>query len=200
MKEKNKIEDTRRVMLSRRCSASSCCCYETTKKPDPEQQHLRVTLRGAFTLIELLVVVLIIGILAAIALPQYEKAVWKSRYAEIAMNVKTIQNCLDIYQLENGLPNSVITFQNLGCSAELSGGSWQSDQVYKTKYFWYTAGCQSNKCYMEVRDKPSRTDDVTFVLNDLEDSKVCYTQKKPLGRVLCKIMEDQGWKYEDSDW
>lgn len=55
-----------------------------------------------FTLIELLVVVLIIGILAAVAVPQYNKAVWKSRAAEAYTNLKTLKNSLDVCELEHG--------------------------------------------------------------------------------------------------
>ena len=55
-----------------------------------------------FTLIELLVVVLIIGILAAVALPQYNKAVEKSRASEAKLMLKAMDEAQQVCVLEHG--------------------------------------------------------------------------------------------------
>ncbi|MCQ2410079.1 MAG: prepilin-type N-terminal cleavage/methylation domain-containing protein, partial [Elusimicrobiaceae bacterium] len=54
---------------------------------------------GGFTLIELLVVVLIIGILTAVALPQYQRAVEKSKATQAWSVLKSVAQAKEAYYL-----------------------------------------------------------------------------------------------------
>ena len=86
----------------------------------------------AFTLVELLVVVLIIGILAAIAVPQYQKAVAKSRLATL----KSITNSLASAQERYYLANDEYTQEFSKLDITLPGGGSLNEAGDTMTYDW----------------------------------------------------------------
>jgi prepilin-type N-terminal cleavage/methylation domain-containing protein len=100
---------------------------------------MKISKKG-FTLIELLVVVLIIGILSAVALPQYQKAVEKARFTSVVVNVKTWLKAQQVFYLESGrlgdmseipldldIPDETTATANnapYGYSPEISSNNW----------------------------------------------------------------------------
>ena len=56
----------------------------------------------AFTLIEIIIVVIVLGILAAVAIPKFANAQGESAVAAAAEDLKSIELALDLYCAQNG--------------------------------------------------------------------------------------------------
>ena len=97
-----------------------------------------------FTLIELLVVIVIIGILAAIALPNFIKARNKAREAEVKSNIHAIQIALERYAVDSGgiYPTFMVGAERdsniIKCQLDLNGNGVSMFPVYGSTPFCRT--------------------------------------------------------------
>ena len=122
--------------------------------------------KQAFTLIELLVVVLIIGILAAVALPQYQLAVDKTRVMPYVQLMQSINHAEQVYYLANGEYTADLTALDIDLTKTCPSMTWNKAGIYCPKFFLAveTNGMSElTYCLQDSCDSMSHTNNNQFI-------------------------------------
>ncbi len=166
--------------------------------------------KKGFTLLELLIVVIIIGILAAIALPQYEKTVTKSKSAQMSEAVSSIAKAAQTFYMLHGSWQD--SFEELDidyaypknstsvCLSGLYGESFQKDNLEFVIHKNSSDTNPYNHISVRFANGPYKCTGFAFLLNyqnnpDLENRLLCYERlgntrgsKNQKGDFCTKIM------------
>ena len=165
----------------------------------------KVSCMKGFTLIELLVVVLIIGILAAVALPQYQKAVWKARFSEAVSTANALDKAVQLYNLSyDGSQNGeLLTADDLDIDV-FSNMSRQDNGWYCSKFACYKVFCIYTHCewkgfLYEKENQENMLVEMEFLrTNAGRWQHSCYYDTgesgTDLGKMFCEQMGRLGWE------
>src|SRR5574342_1007832 len=97
---------------------TACCCVHAAKKERQiRSMKIKTSRRAGFTLVEIMIVVAIIGLLAAIAIPNFIRARTTSQQNACINNVRQIDGAIQQWALENN--------QSASAGVDTSGGALQ---------------------------------------------------------------------------
>lgn len=145
-----------------------------------------------FTLIELLVVVLIIGILSAVALPQYQAAVERSRASEAMVLGKAIVESMNRRINERAEGVSGLTWGKTQLDAKMGNGTW-SGTIFATNDFVYD---MSSNTKLIIRRRDQKSGEVRYILEMHNEGSATPDAKKCSGsEEMCPLFESAGFSY-----
>ncbi len=173
---------------------NACRCHQNGKTllnkcvEDPRLRPSRMTpnLMG-FTLIELLVVVLIIGILTAVAVPQYQKAIDKVRTSELFAIAKNLKDQQEIFYLTNG--HYAADCEEL--AADLPGGFTSVEDSTNLKLtkgnYHISINCnnQHSRIMTAIQDGSTFNTHIEMYFNHYSDDDVSNKYKGNQGKSFC---------------
>ncbi len=128
---------------------------------------MKNTKRG-FTLIELLVVVLIVGILAAVAVPQYQKAVNKSRLAEVWANLAALRKAAQVKILQGeydpDAPGDVTIVNQKMLDVDLPCEGWSEESCLIS----CPVGSKGVNCYYTIKGSATNPETKLVFMNNAD--------------------------------
>lgn len=151
----------------------------------------------AFTLVELLVVVLILGILTAIALPNYLLSVEKGRVVEAQNNLSSIAKAEQLIKLSNGSYTSQIDSLDISLN-DVNGEKVIGDQ-FNTKDFHFTVYGSEEGAATAQRIHVSEDKQYTLAIDYMTGKIFC----RPVDNRVCRALNlEEGPAYgsENISW
>ena len=157
-----------------------------------------------FTLLELLVVVLIIGILAAIALPQYKVAVKKATLAKYMALVKAMKDAQDRYFLANGVFADDVDDLDVAIPIDssctkITKTSSSSYECGNSKYGIFNTDAQGGDDtirYLQFYDDTTMSNGLEFKKGDI----VCYSKGETSRKACLSLGAGEERTYSGSKW